>query len=177
MTARCDRNCAKCGHLPKPDPKCQQCAMCYKSLNLYIGSKGELSADEKEHIAKIKFGNFEKMGNEEKEKILAKIRHRPVIPKPIKIRFVSFFKSLGAALQNQLLIEELANSMSADSGLITETIDFDLAHALHTVLRPLVEKLKLFENNGTNMSDYLIASIDILTICLKKDDLSVNYKR
>lgn len=169
VAARVDQTCSKCANLQKPDPKCQKCALCYKSLNLYIGSKGELSAKEKEHIAGIKFKNFETMENGEKAKILESIRHRKGVPKICPIRFDTYFKSVGAVLQSQFLIEELTSSISADSGLIEERVDFNLCRALYDVLRPVVEKLKLFENNSANMSDYITASIDILTVCLEKD--------
>jgi len=100
---------------------------------------------------------------------LPNIRHRPGIPKIFNIRFGSFFKSLGALIKNQPLLEKLVNS--EDSGLVEKNIDFDLCHALYDVLRPVMEKLRLFEDNSATMSDYIISSLDILTECLKNEDV------
>jgi len=116
------------------------------------------------------YGNWYSNNGQGREKtLLASIRHRPGIPKIFNIRFGSFFNCLGALVKNQSLIEKIVNS--ADSGLVEKTVDFDLTNSLYDVLRPVMEKLRIFEDNSANMADYIPSSIDILTFCLQNGDV------
>ena len=113
--------------------------------------------DQKLHIAKIVNPDFSKLDSTQQDEILANIEAFSQIPKIFEIRFRSIYMSIQALLEAEPIITAVALDDTHPSHELVKNnnIDWDLVSALHSVLRPVIRQIDLFESSERQMGSYI----------------------
>lgn len=141
-----------------------ECAKCLNDLLL----ESEPNDDQKEHIARTKFSDFDEKSPEEKSEIISNVSGYTQIKPVFAVRFRTWTDGLRAVLIAKPIIEACSVPLNPNFELVGGEMPWTLIEALYSAFRKITIEMDLVERATASVSGSIQSFLDIIEHTLDK---------